>query len=539
MLCDRGGTMKRIKSLQHLLRRAGSSKSGLDEADDNLSTLTRWSPVPTQSSSSCGSEQRGCEASQDNVRHPPAAVPPTLDAATEPCWLLGSRYSFQSLINRGGHGAVVKAVDSATTETVAVKLIPRTSSLSVESVTRELVHHAALQGHPHIVALREAFLTESHLAVVLEYADRGDLAEHLSRHVHRTGCGMSEPAARRIFQQLVAALDWMHRKGIASRDIKCDNILLSGPDETVKLADFGWACADQERGYCGTTLCGTPEYMSPEVLRRRPDAGSLPSDVWAAGVVLWALVGGGFPFLKPEEERLNRMDRIRVMAPRIVLGCTRPLPYKVSPALGDLLRRMLKIDPATRITTAEILRHPWVCEDLPPRLTFLNDRLEAAARSQAAVTACASAISKMCGGASSDTCCSGGGSGSGASCRSRSFTSSGTTSDASTASCCGSPTHTGAASRCGRVPNPSAPLALARAGMRQSANDLRALVREAAGSPSGSPCGSAPISSQAACDAPARLSPLAAYGGCGPLAGATAARLPSGCRLTPSGAVHA
>lgn len=76
---------------------------------------------------------------------------------------------------------------------------------------------------------------------------------------------MSEQAARRIFQQLVAALDWMHRKGIASRDVKCDNILLTGPDATVKLADFGWACADQERGRCGDTLCGTPEYMSPEV----------------------------------------------------------------------------------------------------------------------------------------------------------------------------------------------------------------------------------------------------------------------------------
>ena len=58
-------------------------------------------------------------------------------------------------------------------------------------------------------------------------------------------------------------------------------------------------------------------------------AGSQPADVWAAGVVLWALIGGGFPFLKPEEEDLGRMGRVRAMAPRIVLGCTRPLPGKV------------------------------------------------------------------------------------------------------------------------------------------------------------------------------------------------------------------
>lgn len=71
----------------------------------------------------------------------------------------------------------------------------------------------------------------------------------------------------------------------------------------------------------------------PQVLRRRVDAGSQPSDVWAAGVLLWALVGGGFPFLKPEEEALGRAGRIRAMAPRIVLGCTRPLPDPVRSGL--------------------------------------------------------------------------------------------------------------------------------------------------------------------------------------------------------------
>ena len=65
------------------------------------------------------------------------------------------------------------------------------------------------------------------------------------------------------------------------------------------------------------------------MLRRQAGAGSQPSDVWAAGVLLWALIGGSFPFLKPEEEALGRNGRVRAMAPRIVLGCTRPLPGKV------------------------------------------------------------------------------------------------------------------------------------------------------------------------------------------------------------------
>ena len=65
------------------------------------------------------------------------------------------------------------------------------------------------------------------------------------------------------------------------------------------------------------------------MLRRQVGAGSQPSDVWAAGVLLWALIGGSFPFLKPEEEALGREGRVCAMAPRIVLGCTRPLPGKV------------------------------------------------------------------------------------------------------------------------------------------------------------------------------------------------------------------
>jgi hypothetical protein len=78
-------------------------------------------------------------------------------------------------------------------------------------------------------------------------------------------------------------------------------------------------------------LCNSnTQYITArQVLRRRADAGSQPADVWAAGVLLWALVGGGFPFLKPEEEALGRAGRIRAMAPGIVLGCTRPLPDTV------------------------------------------------------------------------------------------------------------------------------------------------------------------------------------------------------------------
>lgn len=149
-------------------------------------------------------------------------------------------------------------------------------------------------------------------------ADGGDLAEHLSVHAYKTvstpylrtcngtdphqcggdvtltllsvlcfcsfvhwylcrlspvmppsqGGGMSEASARQLFQQLVSALDWVHRCGIALRDVKCDNCLLAGPGATLKLADFGCSCSNyQPGGCCADKICGTPEYLAPEVGR--------------------------------------------------------------------------------------------------------------------------------------------------------------------------------------------------------------------------------------------------------------------------------
>lgn len=76
---------------------------------------------------------------------------------------------------------------------------------------------------------------------------------------------MSEPAARRIFQQLASALDWAHRAGVAIGDVKCDNVLLDGPGAEVRMAHFGWSCAAAADGRCGGRLRGTPEYIAPEV----------------------------------------------------------------------------------------------------------------------------------------------------------------------------------------------------------------------------------------------------------------------------------
>ena len=91
--------------------------------------------------------------------------------------------------------------------------------------------------HPHIISLKEVFLTEQHLVLVMEYAAGGDLFSYVQRR-RRLG----EDDARWFFQQLICAVDYCHKMGVANRDIKLENTLLDGsPRPLVKLCDFGFS----------------------------------------------------------------------------------------------------------------------------------------------------------------------------------------------------------------------------------------------------------------------------------------------------------
>jgi serine/threonine-protein kinase SRK2 len=101
-------------------------------------------------------------------------------------------------------------------------------------VEREILNHRQLV-HPHIVQFKEVFLTQRYLCIAMEYAAGGDMFEY----VVRKG-GLRESEARWFFQQLVIAIDYTHRMGVANRDIKLENTLLDGsPRPLIKICDFG------------------------------------------------------------------------------------------------------------------------------------------------------------------------------------------------------------------------------------------------------------------------------------------------------------
>ena len=131
----------------------------------------------------------------------------------------------------------------------------------------------------------------------------------------------------------------MHGKSIAHRDIKLENILLD-KDNKVKIIDFGFStCMPSDRK--AKMFCGTPSYMAPEIVQRKEFCGE-PADVWACGVLLYALLSGAFPFKGGNDKELYY---------RIGKGVT-VIPSTVPTQAKRLIQRMLQVEPTKRPTAA-------------------------------------------------------------------------------------------------------------------------------------------------------------------------------------------
>ena len=154
--------------------------------------------------------------------------------------------------------------------------------------------------HPNIVKIFEAFETEDNVYLVMEYVGGGSLHSLLKEQSDRR---LQEEDAKRLFKQIMTALQYCHRKSITHRDIKLENILLD-EHRNVKLIDFGFStCIPNDKKI--KMFCGTPSYMAPEIVRRDEYAGP-PADVWASGVLLYALTNGCFPFRGGTDKELYR-----------------------------------------------------------------------------------------------------------------------------------------------------------------------------------------------------------------------------------------
>lgn len=167
------------------------------------------------------------------------------------------------------------------------------------TIQREIKYHKSIS-HPNIIHFYGHETRNNKHRILLEYAEGGDLFNRLVK-----SGAFGEVLACKFFVQTAMALDYLHQNKIIHRDIKPENILLDG-EENIKLCDFGW-CAEYDTHTVRRTICGTYEYMAPEILFHKPQTYAV--DVWALGVLLFELLHNRAPITgRSLKEVSNKVD---------------------------------------------------------------------------------------------------------------------------------------------------------------------------------------------------------------------------------------
>jgi MAP/microtubule affinity-regulating kinase len=251
-------------------------------------------------------------------------------------------------IGKGAYATVRSAQNKDNNSKVAIKIYDKFKLLTPsrkKNAEREIKILTKLN-HPNIIKLYKTVENKKSLNLVLEYVSGCSLMSYLKKRHNKK---LDEPEARRIFKQIIQGLDHCHNLNITHRDIKLDNILIDS-HHCVKIIDFGFStCFSNDKKV--RLFCGTPSYMSPEIVTKQESHGP-PSDIWAAGVVLYVLLTGTFPFKATHSKELYSKIQRGVFF----------TPSGLSQEATSLINAMLNIDPLKRPTAKGILEHQWFKE---------------------------------------------------------------------------------------------------------------------------------------------------------------------------------
>uniref|UniRef100_A0A672IR90 Ribosomal protein S6 kinase n=1 Tax=Salarias fasciatus TaxID=181472 RepID=A0A672IR90_SALFA len=214
---------------------------------------------------------------------------------------------------------------------------------------RQVLEH--IRQSPFLVTLHYAFQTDTKLHLILDYVNGGELFTHLVQRVR-----FKEQEVALYSGEIVLALEHLHKLGIVYRDLKLENILLDSSGHIV-LTDFGLSKEfDQvERAF---SVCGTIEYMAPEIVEGGESGHDKAVDWWSLGVLMYELLTGGSPFTVDGDENSHTdiAKRISKKDP--------PFPKDMGPLAKDLIQRLLIKDPKKRLGSGpngaeNVKKHPF------------------------------------------------------------------------------------------------------------------------------------------------------------------------------------
>ncbi|KAG7322176.1 hypothetical protein KOW79_015034 [Hemibagrus wyckioides] len=244
------------------------------------------------------------------------------------------------VIAKGSFGPVLKVKDWVKGKTYAIKVLPKSEVLKhgvLEQAKEEVIIQRQLQ-HAFVLGLEDCWQSQNNLFIMCDYCRTGDLYTYWTLTGH-----FKEREVQVIAAELGSALGFLHDFGIMHRDLKMENILLTDQGH-VCLADFGLS-RRLERGAKAFTICGTIQYMAPEVLTGGPYSHA--ADWWSLGILLYTLAAGEFP-LPPESDHSSMLSK--------VTEHPYEMPESFSPALALLLTELLCKTPMRRLRCLERYR---------------------------------------------------------------------------------------------------------------------------------------------------------------------------------------
>ncbi|XP_028314094.1 serine/threonine-protein kinase Chk2 isoform X2 [Gouania willdenowi] len=267
---------------------------------------------------------------------------------------LQQKYMLTRQIGTGVCGEVRLAFERSSCSKYAVKIIKKNNFPSEGTATRNAQTEIEILqrvDHPCLIRTLDFYQTDDNFYIVLELMEGGELYQRV-----KSSQQLKEDVAKLYFYQMLLAVQYLHSNGIIHRDLKPENILLSSQDDIclIKVTDFNQSRILEECVLM-RTLCGTPSYLAPEVFTRGSTSGyGLAVDAWSLGVLLFVCLGGYPPF----HESFGQSVTEQIIAGKFTMVQSK---WKcISDQAKDVVRRLLVVDPAQRMSIDEALAHPWL-----------------------------------------------------------------------------------------------------------------------------------------------------------------------------------